>query len=87
LAFDEPKTSRMAGVLKAIKVERGALLTVASADQNLMKSVRNIPNIELKLIGDVNAYDVIRARHLVFTRDSFKALSANPMAQSCSAEA
>lgn len=87
LSFDAPKTSRMAAVLKAVKVERGALLTVASRDENLFKSIRNIPNVEMKLIGEVNAFDVIRARHLVFTRDAFKALSADPMAQACSAEA
>jgi large subunit ribosomal protein L4 len=74
LSMSAPKTSELAGVLKATKTDRGALMAVAALDQNLFLSGRNIPNFLLKRIADVNAYDVLRARSLVLTPESFKAL-------------
>ena len=87
LKFSEPKTSKMAGILKATKTERGVLLAVASEDRNLLRSVRNIPKVEMKLVGDVNAYDVLRARHLLFTPEAFKAMSEKPVTAGRSPEA
>jgi large subunit ribosomal protein L4 len=78
LKFEEPKTSKMAGILKATKADRGALVAVASEDLNLLKSMRNIPNVEMRQVCDVNAYDVLRRRHLVLTPEAFEALTTNP---------
>ena len=87
IQFDEPKTKKMAGILKAVKAERGALLAVPAASPNLLKSVRNIPNVVLKLVSDVNAYDVLRLRSVIFTPDAFKALTASPATTERSAKA
>ncbi|MBN2563092.1 MAG: 50S ribosomal protein L4 [Phycisphaerae bacterium] len=87
LRFDVPKTSRMFGILKATGTDRGALLAVASESPILLKSVRNIPNVEMKLVADVNAYDVLRRRNLVFTPEAFKALTVNPESPGRSTEA
>ncbi len=78
LKFDEPKTSHMAKMLKATKTDRGALLTYAAVDQNLLLSGRNIPNLGIKHVGEINAYEVLRARHLIFTPDAFAALGKDP---------
>ncbi|HUN80172.1 MAG TPA: 50S ribosomal protein L4 [Phycisphaerae bacterium] len=78
LKFSEPKTKELVLILKAVKVDRGALLATSNADPNLYKSGRNIPSLAMKLVADVNAYDVLRARNVVFTRDAFKTLIANP---------
>jgi len=79
LKLDAPKTKQLAGILKAMKIERGALLATAKSDANLYKSGRNIPTLEMKLVQDVNAYDVLVARTLVITPDAFKALKADPL--------
>lgn len=79
LKFDAPKTKELVGILKAVKVERGALLATFTNDANLYKSGRNIPTLAMKLVTDMNAYDVLRARSLVFTPDAFKALIKAPM--------
>jgi large subunit ribosomal protein L4 len=78
LKFDEPKTSHMAKMLKATKTDRGALLAYAAVDQNLLRSGRNIPNLGIKHVGDINAYEVLRARHLIFTPDAFAAFAKDP---------
>ncbi len=76
LHFDTPQTKRMAGILRAAKADRGVLVTVASPSEPMLKSVRNIPRVEMKLIGEINAYDVLRSRNLVFTPEAFAALKA-----------
>lgn len=78
LRFDAPKTKQLAGVLKAVKAHRGALLATGGSDVNLLKSGRNIPALSMKRIAEVNAYDVLKARHLVFTPEAFQALLADP---------
>jgi large subunit ribosomal protein L4 len=79
LAFDAPKTQQLAGILKAVKVEKGALLATAKPDPMLYKSGRNIATLSMKLVQEVNAYDVLAARALVFTPEAFAALAADPV--------
>jgi len=78
LAFDEPRTGKMAKILGAVDAGRGGLFAVTSEDPNLFKSVRNIPDVEMKLVWNINAYDVLRARKLIFTPEAFSALASNP---------
>ncbi len=86
IQLDEPKTKKMAGILKAVKAERGALVAIPAANPVLLKSIRNLPNVELKLVSDVTAYDVLRLRNVIFTPEAFKALTANPVAPGRPAE-
>lgn len=79
LKFDEPKTARFAAILKATEADAGCLLAVTTDDPNMRKSGRNIQNLDMRLIWDVNAYDVLRRRRLVFTPEAFKALVGDPM--------
>lgn len=76
IKLDAPKTAQLAGILKATKAEGGALLAVVTADRNLVLSGRNIPNFAMRLLSDLNAYEVLRARKLVFTPEAFKALTS-----------
>jgi large subunit ribosomal protein L4 len=77
LSFDSPKTSRMAGILKATGTRDGLLLALNTRDQNLLKSGRNIPKLEMKQVQELNAYDVLRARQVMFTPEAFSALIAD----------
>jgi large subunit ribosomal protein L4 len=71
-----PKTAELAGILKATKTDRGALLAVASEDRNLMLSGRNLPGFAMRLVQEMNAYEVLRARNLVFTPEAFALLKS-----------
>jgi large subunit ribosomal protein L4 len=77
LSFDSPKTSQMAGILKATGTRDGLLLALNTRDQNLLKSGRNIPKLEMKQVQELNAYDVLRARQVMFTPEAFSALIAD----------
>jgi large subunit ribosomal protein L4 len=72
LKFDEPKTKRLAAALNAIKVSRGCILAINGQDLNLLKSGRNIPTAYIQNVTDLNAFDILRRRHLVFTKEAFE---------------
>lgn len=74
LNIDTPKTKKLAAVLKATKTQRGALLATEGAESSLLLSGRNIPNFGIKQVGELNAYEVLRARHLLFTPQAFASL-------------
>lgn len=75
MSFDKPQTRKMVGLLRAADASRGALIAIDTPNDNIIKSGRNIQSLDIKLIQDVNAYDVLRARSLVFTPGSFAALT------------
>lgn len=79
LQFSEPSTKTMAKTMQAVDASRGALFTHVGTDQNLVKSGRNIPVLQVKSLYDINAYDVLRYAKLVFTPEAFKALVADPV--------
>jgi large subunit ribosomal protein L4 len=78
LKFDSPKTATMSKMLRATKADGGALLAYATDDPNMLLSGRNIPNFDIKRVGDINAYEVMKARRLIFTRDAFAAFRKAP---------
>src|SRR5262249_35938612 len=62
LSFEAPKTSRMAGVLKNLGLaEKRTLLVLAAADENLLKSCRNLANLRLVAAHQLNAYELLHA--------------------------
>lgn len=76
LTLDAPKTSVVAAALRATGAEGGALLAVAAPDRTLVLSGRNIPEFGVRTVAEMNAYEILRARRLIFTRDAFSALTA-----------
>lgn len=73
LKFDEPKTSRFATLLKAVQCEKGCVFATRGKNENLWKSGRNIPQISVMDVAELNAGDVLARRRLVFTREAFNA--------------
>ena len=63
--MDAPKTATFAKFLKAVGAEGKALVVTAAADQNVVKSGRNIPGCEVTFANLINVYDVINANKLV----------------------
>lgn len=78
IRFDAPKTASMAKMLKAVGAPIGAVLATTGFDANLLLSARNIPSLAVKPVWELNAFEVLRARRLVFTPEAFDALMADP---------
>ena len=65
IKMDAPKTAEFAKFLAAVKAEKKALVVTAAADQNVVKSGRNIPGCEVTFANLLNVYDIVNATKLV----------------------
>ena len=71
LSMTSPKTSVMAGVMKALGLE-GVTTTLATGgiDQNIYMSGRNIPGLNVQPVSDLNALTVLRPKKLLLTKEA-----------------
>lgn len=81
LAVAEPKTRDIVAVLKALKVDgMNVLVALAARDMNVYKSIRNLPDVSVLPVSDLNAYDVLRPGRLLMTTAALDALRRKPAA-------
>lgn len=69
--FEQPQTKRFAALLQAVKCAGGCLLATAGVDPLLYKSGRNVPRTRIIDVAQLNAFDVLSRRRLLFTRQAF----------------
>jgi large subunit ribosomal protein L4 len=75
LKFDTPKTKDMAGILKALKChETSLLVATATHDVNVYKSARNIADVAISSVSDLNALTILMPRKLLVTRAALDAI-------------
>jgi large subunit ribosomal protein L4 len=64
----EPKTKVVAGFLKSVGLQgKTVLLATEGVNQNVWRSARNIEGVMVLPGADLNAYSLLRQRHLVIT--------------------
>jgi large subunit ribosomal protein L4 len=69
LSFDAPRTRDMAAVLSALGLrEKRTLLVLDRADDNVVKSCRNLRNLRTTLAHQVNPYDLLDCEAVLLTR-------------------
>jgi len=74
LSFESPKTKDFSKVLSNLNISRSCLVTVREHDDNLYKSARNVPKVDVLVVSDLNAGDICNRRKMLFTRDAFLSL-------------
>jgi len=80
LAFEQPKTSDMVAVLKSLKLGDVTLLVaVQEYDSNVYKSIRNLPNVAVVPVAELNALNVLRPRRLLMTTAALDAFRRNEL--------
>jgi len=68
LAFQAPKTKRMAETLNKLGLTgKRTLLVIESADENVVKSCRNIRNLNTRLAHQLNPYEVLDCEVVLLT--------------------
>jgi large subunit ribosomal protein L4 len=75
LVMEAPKSKRMATVLSALGFD-SALVVDAKANQNLVKSIRNLAAHACLPPEGLNVYDILNHGGLVITQDVVKAVEA-----------
>lgn len=73
--LEAPKTKVVVAMLAAMGLAgRKVLVVTQKTDTNLRLSCRNLPRTEVSNTGELNAYEILRADAVVFTRSALTAL-------------
>ena len=74
LKFEQPKTKLVAQMYKALGIDRSCLFALNGRDENVERSARNIDRTTLTTVSQLNAWDILRNRTLLMTREGFESL-------------
>ncbi|MBN2037148.1 MAG: 50S ribosomal protein L4 [Chitinispirillaceae bacterium] len=71
IACDPPKSKTMAQLLNALSVAgQRTLLIVDPASTNLYRAGKNVKNLDVKPLSEVNAYDVLKSDTIIFNGEA-----------------
>lgn len=77
LDLTEPSTRTVAKALAACGVKGSGLMVTLERDPQLVLSARNIPGVQVAMLSDLNAFDVLRAETVVLLPDAFEVLASD----------
>jgi large subunit ribosomal protein L4 len=69
-----PRTKQMSDLLKALGVSETALVLIAGENKNVALASRNMPNVKVIRMENINVYDLLKYRFLITTQDALKAM-------------
>ena len=70
LKFEEPKTKEMLKFLQAVNADKKALIITAEKDENVVKSVANIPGVRTALATTMNVYEIVNHTSFIVTKEA-----------------
>ncbi len=71
--FEVPKTKNLMNILGAVKAaDKKIMFVTPEYDNNLYRSIRNVPSVLGVLLSDVNTYDIVNSELLVLTEGAAK---------------
>lgn len=74
--FEAPKTKAYMNLAKGLKLEdKKVLLVFGHTDDNVLLSVRNVPNALMAQASDLNAYTVLNSDAIVLTEESVSVIN------------
>jgi large subunit ribosomal protein L4 len=73
VTFDVPKTKNLMTILTAVKAaDKKIMFITPEYNDNVYKSIRNVPSVLGVLLSDVNTYDIVNSEMLVITESAAK---------------
>ena len=78
LAMDQPKTKQLYKLFEILGAHQGCVLALDEANPAVRKSGRNIPKTEIRQVSELNAYEILRRRKVLFSKAAFDAVLADP---------
>lgn len=85
VAAEVPSTKTARTLLEKVAPVKHVLVVLEQDDELTLKSIRNLPNVHALSYGQLNAYDVLRADALVFSKSALDAFIASKTAKEISA--
>ena len=68
LELKEAKTKLMAGVLKALKAEKKALVVLPEPEESVVRATANLAEAKVSYVNTLNVYDILNAGKVVLTK-------------------
>lgn len=72
IELEEAKTKKMVAVMKALGVEKKALLVVTGEDAAVVRAAKNIPTVTTMASELINVYDIVANEKFVVTEAAVK---------------
>jgi len=76
IKLDQAKTKLVAQMYKALGIDRSCLVAVNGRDESLQRSARNLARTTLTTVSQLNAWDILRNRTLLVTKDGLQQILA-----------
>jgi large subunit ribosomal protein L4 len=76
LKLPGPRTKEMLKILDSLRIEGPLLLVLASQDENILKSARNLPGVKTVIVDGLSTYDLLAYDMLLITEDALVRLEA-----------
>ena len=70
LVLETISTKEAVKILKNIKADKKALVVIAESDEKVYRSFRNIENVDIVTVKDMNVYDILRFNSFIITKDA-----------------
>ncbi len=75
LNFDVPKTRQMVSILKALNIDNSScLIVIPKANETVWKSARNIPSVKVMTSTELNAYEVLKPKKVLLTKEALSSI-------------
>ncbi len=74
ISLDQPKTKLVAQMYKALGIDRSCLFALSDRNETVERSARNIDRTTLTTVKQLNAWDILRNRTLLMTKDGLETL-------------
>jgi large subunit ribosomal protein L4 len=81
LVLDTPRTKDFVAFLKALNVDRSALLAIAADNEAARLSARNIEQVSVCSASQLTCFDMLNNRYLVIARADLEAWLSGPSSQ------
>ena len=76
IKLEQPKTKVVAGILKALGIDRRCLLALPQHDELIERSARNLSQARLTTVAQLNAWDILQNRTLLLTKAGLEQILA-----------
>ena len=74
--LDAPKTSKMDEIIKNLELTgKKTLIVLKDINNNVYLSTRNLQNVSVLTVSDLNTYEILRAKNLVVLESSLESFS------------
>lgn len=71
IACEEPKTKTIAGMLKSLSLnDKKNLLIITGDNTNVYLAARNIKNLQIRPVNELNALDILHSENIIFGGES-----------------